>query len=141
MHIVHDQLHDILTVHLAIVPVEEWRDHPTDTATILGYAGDLLCQIKTYRAEAGGSLPVQVNEQGNPLKALRLSLGLTQTEFALVTGIRRENISLVENGKHNGWNPEKAAKHALKRVQTFLQHRTLGSVAPDYEKRLERMGE
>ena len=64
------------------------------------------------------------------LKALRLSLGLTQTQFALATGINRNNICLVENGKHRAWNPEKAAKHALKRVQTFLQHRTLGSIAP-----------
>jgi hypothetical protein len=66
---------------------------------------------------------------------------VTQREFALMTGIKPSNIGLVESYKHRCWNPEKAAKHALKRVQEFLQHRTVGSVAPDYQKRLAKMSE
>lgn len=139
MHIIHNAKDDTLTIHLAVVPPDEWRDHPTNPTIFLGYAGDLLVAIRQPNATAQGAVPIQVNETGNPLKALRLSLGLTQAEFSLVTGIHRTNIGLVETNNHKGWRPEVAARHALKRVQEFLRHRTLGSVQPDYEKRLKRM--
>jgi DNA-binding transcriptional regulator YiaG len=140
MHIIHNAKDDSLTIHLAVIPPDEWRDHPTNPTIFLGYAGELLVAIRQPNTTAQGALPIKVNDTGNPLKALRLSLGLTQREFSLVTGIAQPNINLVENGKHREWKPEKAARHALKRVQEFLQHRTLGSVQPDYEKRLAKMG-
>ncbi len=139
MHLVHNAKEDTLTVYLAVIPVDEWRDHPTNPSIYLGYAGDLLVAIRQPNTTAHGGLPIKVNETGNPLTALRLSLGLTQAEFSLVTGIAKPNIALVESSKHRNWKPEQAAKHALKRVQEFLQHRTLGSVQPDYEKRLAKM--
>lgn len=141
MQIIHNAKDDTLTIHLAVIAPDEWRDHPTNPTIYLGYAGDLLVAIRQPNTTAQGTLPIKVNETGNPLTALRLSLGLTQSEFALVTGIAQSNIALVEVNKHRSWNPEKAAKHALKRVQEFLNHRTLGSVQPDYEKRLAKMGE
>jgi transcriptional regulator with XRE-family HTH domain len=70
---------------------------------------------------------MQINGDGNPVKALRLALGLTQTEFAFVTGVDRRNISMLENGKHK-WNIASASRHLLKRVQSFLQHRSLKTV-------------
>jgi DNA-binding transcriptional regulator YiaG len=141
VNIIHNAKEDTLTIHLAVITPDEWRDHPTNPSIYLGYAGDMLVAIRQPNTTAHGTLPIKVNATGNPLTALRLSLGLTQSEFALVTGIAQSNIALVETGKHRDWKPEKAAKHALKRVQEFLRHRTLGSVQPDYEKRLAKMGE
>ena len=140
MNIVHNAHTDELTIRLALIDADEWVEHPTNQTIFLGYAGNLLVAIRQPNTSAQGTLPIKVNDTGNPLKALRLSLGLTQTEFSLVTGIAGSNIALVESGKHRGWRPEVAAKHALKRVQEFLRHRNLGSVQPDYEKRLARMG-
>lgn len=139
MIILHDSKTDDLTIRLALIDPDEWCEHPTNSSIYLGYAGELIVAIKQPNTTAQGTLPVRVNEGGNPLKALRLSLGLTQKEFSLVTGIAQPNIALVEQGKHRQWKPAQAAKHALKRVQEFLKHRTLGSVQPDYEKRLARM--
>jgi DNA-binding transcriptional regulator YiaG len=141
MHLVHDAKHDTLIIHLALLPADEWHEHPTNNTVFLGYAGNLLVAIRQPHTTAHGGIAIQTNDTGNPLKALRLSLGLTQTEFALVTGIARPNIALVENNKHRNWRPEQGAKHALKRVQEFLKHRSLGSVQPDYQKRLAKMGE
>lgn len=138
MQLIHDQSTDTLTIQLSLTPSDEWHPHPTDSMTEIGYTGNLLTALRVHHATAYGTLPIQVNGEGNPVKALRLALGLTQTEFALVTGVDRRNIGMLEIGKHK-WNIASASKHLLKRVQEFLRHRTLGSVQPDFAKRLTYM--
>lgn len=127
MQLIYDRTTDTLTIQLTLTPAEKWQTHPTDQTTEIGYAGNLITSLRVYHATAHGALPMQNNGDGNPVKALRLSLGLTQTEFALVTGVDRRNISMLENGKHK-WNIASASKHLLKRVQSFLQHRSLRNV-------------
>jgi DNA-binding XRE family transcriptional regulator len=135
MQLIHDQSTDTLIIQLSITPTEKWHSHPTDNMTEIGYNGNLMTAMRVHNATAHGVLPIQVNGDGNPVKALRLALGLTQTEFALVTGVDRRNIGMLEIGKHR-WNLASASKHLLKRVQEFMRHRTLGSVQPDFEKRV-----
>jgi DNA-binding XRE family transcriptional regulator len=138
MQLIHDQTTDTLTIQLTLTPTEKWQTHPTDQTTEIGYAGNLITALRVYHATAQGALPMQINGDGNPVKALRLALGLTQTEFAFVTGVDRRNIGMLEIGKHK-WNIASASKHLLNRVQDFLRHRTLGSVQPDFEKRISQM--
>ncbi len=68
-----------------------------EDSTALRMIEDCFSSASTYQAT---SILTEAEKKGHVLRALRTGLGMTQKEFARISGVRRDYISQIERGKH-----------------------------------------